>query len=82
MILPAFEYYPRDLNNAATSRILVNPPVISIFINNGKFLIYFALICFILNSFYNTALFDKNVSLFNLYAIREWLKCCHLTDTD
>ena len=28
VILPAFEYYPRDLNNAATSRILVNPAVI------------------------------------------------------
>ena len=27
-------------------------------------------ISLILNSFYNTALFDKKVSLFNLYAIR------------
>ena len=31
VILAAFEYYPRDLNNAATSRILGNPAVISIF---------------------------------------------------
>ena len=33
--------------------------------------IYFVLIIsLILNSFYNTALFDQKVSLFNLYAIR------------
>ena len=44
VILPAFEYYSRDLNNAATSRILVNPAVISIFMNNCKFL-YFYLCC-------------------------------------
>ena len=72
MILPACKYYPRDLNNAATSRILVNRAVIYIFINNCKFV--FVFICvnigLILNSFYNTALFDKKVSLFNLYAMR------------
>ena len=60
MFLPAFEYYPRDLNNAATLRILVNP-------------LYFYLFCvninLILNSFYTRELFDKRVSLFNLYAI-------------
>ena len=73
MILPAFEYiYPRDLYNAATSRTLVNLAVISTFINNCKFVFQFFVvnISFILNSFYNTALFDKMVSLFNLYVVR------------
>ena len=31
------------------------------------------ILCLIWNSFYNTALFDKNVSLFNVYVIREGL---------
>ena len=39
---------------------------------------YFNLCCvnisLILNSFYNRALFDKKVSLFNVYVIRVWLK--------
>ena len=39
------------------------------FINNCKFL-FCVNISLILNSFYNIALFDKTVSLFNLYAIR------------
>ena len=43
VILPAIEYYPNDLNNAATSRILVNHTVISIFINNYKFVFLFIL---------------------------------------
>ena len=33
--------YPCDLYNAATSRTLVNPAVISIFINNCKFVFIF-----------------------------------------
>ena len=74
MFLPAFEYYPRDLNNAATSRRLVNPAVIFIFHKQLQICIaiYFVLtiISLILNSFYNTTLFDKKVSLFNCYAIR------------
>ena len=41
--LPAFEYYPSDLNNAATSRTLVNPAVIFILINNCKFVFLFIL---------------------------------------
>ena len=53
------------------------------FINNCKFVLIYIFyqqlqicisiyinISLILNSFYNTALFDKKVSLFNLYAIR------------
>ena len=35
--------YPRDLYNAATSRTLGNPAIISIFINNCKFVFLFIL---------------------------------------
>ena len=58
--------------NAAISRTLVNPAVISFFINNCKFICLFIFfnISLILNCFYNTAIFDNNVSLFNVYAIR------------
>ena len=53
--------YKRDLYNAATSRTLVNHAVISIFINNCKLYLYLCCvnISLILNSFCNTALFDK-----------------------
>ena len=46
--------------------------VISIFINNCKFVFLFICvnISLIWNNFYNTALFDKKVSLFNVYVIR------------
>ena len=49
---------------------MINPAVISI--NNCKIEFLFSVnISLILNSFYNTALFDKKkVSLFNVYAIR------------
>ena len=46
------------LNNAATSRIVVNSAVISYFVNNCKFVINISLI---LNTFYNTALPDKKI---------------------
>ena len=57
------------LNNAATSWILVNPAVIPIFINNCNFFFYVN-ISLIFNSFFNTALSGKKVSLFNLFQIR------------
>ena len=65
MTLPAFEYYPCGLNNAATSQIQVNSVVIPIFINNCKFVFLFIL--------YNIAFSDKKISLCNLYIIRERL---------
>jgi len=44
------------------------------FLNNCKFVFFKNLFCgitsLILNNFYNTALFDKKVSLLNFYAIR------------
>ena len=42
--LLGFECYPCGLNNAAISRILVNPAVIPIFINNCKFVFVFILV--------------------------------------
>ena len=39
--LPAFECYPCGLNNAATSRILVNPAVILICYKQLQICIYF-----------------------------------------
>ena len=51
------------LNNAATSRILVNPAVILYFINNCKFefLLIFVLM---FNTFHRISLSCKNISLF------------------
>ena len=75
MILLAFEYYPRDLNNAATSQILVNPAVICIFINNCKFVFLFICCYYKFNfEFFFCITIQhyliKKTSLFNVYTIR------------
>ena len=59
--LPAVEYTPCGLNNAATSRILDNPAVITIFINFCKLFILFIFYYYKFNVeyFYNTTLSDK-----------------------
>ena len=68
MTLPAFECYPCELNNAATSRMLVNPVVIPIFytIENSHLYLFYVNISLILNNLYNTALSDKQLSLYDI----------------
>ena len=65
--LPAFECYPCGLNNGATSRALVHSAVIAIFFKQLQIYILY-LFCvnirLILKSFYNTALSDKQLSLY------------------
>ena len=61
MTLPVFECYPCGLNNAATSQILVDPAVIPILYTTANLYFYLSII---LNSFYNTTLSDKQLSLY------------------